>query len=190
MKQILRFTAATALLATTTLSAETAQDPNAAEAKALVKEFATTLQGELQAAMKNGGPTNAIAVCQERAPAIAADLSAQSGWEIGRTSLKARNAADNTPDAWEQQVLADFDARRAAGEDVQPMAYAEVVETADGKTFRFMKAIPTGDVCLACHGSDITPEVVAAIDERYPDDAARGYSLGDVRGAFTLAKPL
>jgi hypothetical protein len=53
-----------------------------------------------------------------------------------------------------------------------------------------MKAIPTGEVCLACHGSDITPEVAAAIDERYPDDMARGYSLGDVRGAFSLSKPL
>ena len=70
------------------------------------------------------------------------------------------------------------------------MAYAEVVEAADGKTFRFMKAIPTAEVCLACHGSDITPEVAAAIDERYPDDMARGYSLGDVRGAFSLSKPL
>jgi hypothetical protein len=190
MKLLARLTAATAILAATTLNAETAPNPNAEEAKGIVKEFATTLQGELQAAIKEGGPTNAIAVCQDRAPAIAADLSERSGWEVGRTSLKTRNTADNTPDAWEQKVLAEFDARRAAGEDVQPMAYAEVVETADGKTFRFMKAIPTGEVCLACHGSDITPEVAAAIDERYPDDMARGYSLGDVRGAFSLSKPL
>lgn len=189
MKLIARLTAATAILAATTLSAETPPNPNAAEAKAIVKEFATTLQGELQAAIKDGGPTSAIAVCQERAPAIAADLSESSGWQVGRTSLKTRNS-DNAPDVWEQKILADFDARRAAGEDVQPMAYAEAVETADGKTFRFMKAIPTGEVCLACHGSDITPEVAAAIDERYPDDMARGYSLGDVRGAFSLSKPL
>ena len=189
MKLIARLTAATAILASTTLGAETAPNPNAAEAKAIVQEFATTLQGELQAAMKDGGPTNAIAVCQDRAPAIAATLSESSGWQVGRTSLKTRNS-NNAPDAWEQKVLADFDARRAAGEDVQPMAYAEVVETADGKTFRFMKAIPTGEVCLACHGRDITPEVAAALDERYPDDMARGYSLGDVRGAFSLSKPL
>ncbi|UHD14966.1 Tll0287-like domain-containing protein [Thiocapsa bogorovii] len=190
MKLIARLTAATAILATTTLSAETTPNPNVEEAKGIVKEFATTLQGELQAAIKEGGPTNAIAVCQDRAPAIAADLSERSGWQVGRTSLKTRNTAGNAPDAWEQEVLADFDARRVAGEDVQPMAYAAVVETADGETFRFMKAIPTGEVCLACHGSDITPEVAAAIDERYPDDKARGYSLGDVRGAFSLSKPL
>jgi hypothetical protein len=190
MTLLARLTAATAILATTTLSAETAPNPNVEEAKGIVKEFATTLQGELQAAIKEGGPINAIAVCQDRAPAIAADLSERSGWEVGRTSLKTRNAADNTPDAWERKVLADFDARRAAGEDVQPMAYAEVVETADGKTFRFMKAIPTAEVCLACHGTAITPDLATAIDERYPDDMARGYGLGDVRGAFSLTKPL
>jgi hypothetical protein len=190
MKHIVRFTAATAILATATLSADTTLNPNVAEAKTIVQEFATTLQGELQAAMKEGGPTNAISVCQDRAPAIAADLAERSGWQVGRTSLKTRNTARNAPDAWEAEVLADFDARRAAGEDVQPMAYAAVVESDDGKTFRFMKAIPTTEVCLACHGSDITPEVAAAIDERYPDDMARGYSLGDVRGAFSLSKPL
>jgi Skp family chaperone for outer membrane proteins len=190
MKLIARLTAATAILATATLSAETAPDPNVAEAKAIVKEFAETLQGELQAAIKEGGPVNAIAVCQDRAPAIAADLSERTGWEVGRTSLKTRNTADNAPDAWEAKVLAEFDERRAAGEDVQPMAYAATVTSDDAKTFRFMKAIPTADVCLACHGSDITPEVTAALDERYPDDMARGYSKGEVRGAFTLSKPL
>jgi hypothetical protein len=190
MKPIARLTAVAAILATASLSAETATDPNVAEAKAITQEFATTLQGELQAAMKEGGPTNAISVCQDRAPAIAADLSERTGWEVGRTSLKTRNTADNAPDAWERQVLEQFDARRAAGEDVQPMAFAEVVTDNDTRTFRFMKAIPTAEVCLACHGSALTPEVAAAIDERYPDDMARGYGLGDVRGAFTLAKPL
>lgn len=187
----IRATAATALILTAPiLHAETAPDPNLAEAKAIVQEFATTLQGELQAAMTAGGPTNAIAVCQDRAPAIAADLAERTGWEVGRTSLKVRNAANNAPDAWETKVLQDFDARQAAGEDVKPMAHAEVVEGDDGQTFRFMKAIPTAQLCLACHGTEITPEVAAKLDERYPDDMARGYGLGEVRGAFTLAKPL
>lgn len=190
MKPIARLIAAGAVVISATTHADTATDANLAEAKTIVQEFATTLQGELQAAIREGGPTNAIAVCQDRAPAIAADLAERSGWQVGRTSLKTRNRAQNSPDAWEAQVLAQFDARRAAGEDVQPMAYAETLETGDGRVFRFMKAIPTAEVCLACHGSAITDEVAAAIDERYPGDMARGYSLGEVRGAFTLSKPL
>lgn len=160
-----------------------------AQGRAIVGEFFTTLKGELEAAIKDGGPASAVDMCQVRAPAIAASMSDGSGWEVGRTSLKLRNP-NNAPDPWEKAVLEDFEARKAAGEEVKPMAYSEVV-TADGeKQFRFMKAIPVAGVCLACHGDAISPDVAAAIDEAYPSDQATGYEVGDVRGAFTLTKPL
>ncbi len=179
-----------ALLVASALCAGDAPNPNAEEAKGIVKTFATQLKGELEAAMKEGGPTKAIPVCKDRAPAIAADLSAETGWSVGRTSLKTRNMANNTPDDWERGVLEKFEQRKAGGEAVDTMAFAEVVETGSGKSFRFMKAIPTGDVCLACHGTAITPEVAAMLDEYYPEDQARGFAAGDIRGAFTLSKPL
>lgn len=160
-----------------------------AEAKTLIKAFATRLQGELKSALQEGGPTAAVHVCKEEAPAIAADLSAQSGWQVGRTSLKTRNP-DNAPDAWERQVLKQFEDRKAAGEPVDQLAYAAVVEQDGVKTYRFMKAIPTGEVCLACHGSDLAPDLVETLDKAYPQDQARGFALGDIRGAFTLSKPL
>jgi hypothetical protein len=166
------------------------ENRNAAEAKDIVKQFADTLQGELKAAISEGGPVKAIAICNKRAPAIAQDLSERTGWSVGRTSLKVRNSKLNTPDAWERTVLEEFDQRQAAGEDVNTMAKAEVVETEDGKVFRFMKAIPTGDLCVACHGQNLTPEVQQALDAAYPNDQARGYKAGQVRGAFTLSKRL
>ncbi len=178
-----------ALLVAGSLFAEDAANPNAEEAKGIIKSFATQLQGELQAAIKEGGPVKAIAVCQERAPAIAADLSEQSGWSVGRTSLKTRNP-QNAPDEWERGALEQFEARKAGGEALDKMAFAEVVETESGQSFRLMKAIPTGEVCLACHGTAITPEVIAALNKRYPNDEARGFTIGDIRGAFTLSKPM
>jgi hypothetical protein len=177
------------LLIATTAGAEPPANP-ADEAQALVKQFAGTLKGELKAALAEGGPEAAVGVCHERAPAIAESLSAQSGWSVGRTSLKTRNGALNSPDAWETKVLEAFEQRAAAGEPVGPMRFDEVVEVDGQKTYRFMKAIPTDQVCLACHGSDIPPEVAAAIDKAYPDDQARGFAIGDIRGAFTLSKPL
>ncbi|HYN76178.1 MAG TPA: DUF3365 domain-containing protein [Lamprocystis sp. (in: g-proteobacteria)] len=176
--------------ATPTAAPLPAPNPNLDQAKVLMKEFAETLKGELEAAMKSGGPTAAVVVCKDRAPAIAAGVSARSGWEVGRVSLKPRNPKLDTPDAWEKAVLTRFDERKATGEAVDTMAFAEVVQGEQGKQFRFMKAIPTGEVCLACHGSAITPEVAAALDQAYPGDPARGYALGDVRGAFSLAKPI
>ena len=170
--------------------AETSGDPHAAEAKALVKEFFSTLKDELQGAITSGGPVSAIQVCKERAPTIAQMLSEKSGWEVGRTSLKLRNPALNAPDAWEKQILLNFEQRKAGGEDVQTMTFAQVVESDGEKRYRFMKAIPTGELCLVCHGEAINPDTAAAIDEAYPHDQARGFSLGDIRGAFTLSKPL
>ena len=165
-------------------------NPHAEEAKGIIKEFATTLQGELQAAIKAGGPVNAIQVCQKRAPAIAQSLSEKTGWDVGRTSLRLRNPGLNSPDAWESAALQALEERKAAGADVQTLAITEVVETGEGKRFRMLKAIPTAEVCLTCHGKNISPEVVEALDKAYPEDQARGFSAGDIRGAFSLSKPL
>lgn len=159
--------------------------PLAQKSKAVVKEFMTQLKGELQSAMKAGGPVNAISVCNEKAPTIAKNLSDKYGWDIARTSLKTRNAS-NAPDAWETKVLNEFEARKAKGEKVKPMAYFEAVDN----SFRFMKAIPTGEVCLKCHGDNIAPPIKAKLQKLYPDDKATGYKLGDVRGAFTITQPM
>lgn len=154
----------------------------------VVKEFMGQLKGELQTAMKAGGPVNAIGVCNKRAPEIAQDLSAKYGWKIARTSLKTRNSS-NLPDAWEAKVLQSFEQRKKNGEAVKPMAYSEVIESQGEKSFRFMKAIPAGKVCLNCHGSEISSEVKAKIQSLYPEDRAVGYKLGDIRGAFTITQP-
>jgi len=158
--------------------------PDVAEARALVQQFGGTLKGELQAAMKSGGPTAAIEVCHTRAPEIAADLST-GGWEVARTSMKPRNP-DNAPDAWETQIMEQFEAQKAEGKPVQTLEYSEVVTTENGTEFRYMKAIPTQGVCLTCHGTDIQAPVKAKLDALYPEDKARGYAEGDIRGAFTL----
>ncbi|MEW6646442.1 MAG: DUF3365 domain-containing protein [Pseudomonadota bacterium] len=161
--------------------------------KAVVKEFFGKLKGELEAAMKQGGPINAIAVCNRVAPGIARELSDKHGMDVARTSLKTRNA-DNAPDAWETAVLKKFEERKAAGENPDSIAFGEVVETDGKKEFRFMKAIimPPEDKmpCLKCHGSNIDPAVAAKLDALYPKDMARGYKAGDVRGAFTLRQPM
>ena len=162
---------------------------NIAEAKDIIKAFFGQRKGELETSMKAGGPVNAIKTCQLKAPSIAHDMSQEKGWDVGRTSLKLRNPA-NTPDAWELAVLNKFEERKAAGEDPMQIAYGEVVERDGKSTFRFMKAIPTAELCLNCHGSELKPEVVEALNSHYTADQATGFKVGDLRGAFTLSKLL
>ena len=184
-------TALTLTIPTLSLADNSIGATYAREARSIIKEYATTLKGELQAAVKNGGPVNAVEVCTAKAPAIATVLSEQTGWDVGRTSLKARNTGTNTPDEWEAKVLRQFaDRQQYKGESPVNMTFAEVVTTDEGKEYRFMQAIPTGKVCLSCHGSNLDPTIAEAIDKAYPEDQARGFSEGDIRGAFTLSRPM
>jgi hypothetical protein len=160
-----------------------------AEAVNMVKAFGGPLKQALEDGMKQGGPVHTIGVCNEKAPEIAQQAAAGTGWSVARTSLKVRNAK-NVPDAWELATLTEFEARKTGGENIDTIAKAEIVEENGQKTFRFMKAIGTVDVCLNCHGANLKPEVAAKVDSLYPNDQARGFSAGDIRGAFTLKKAL
>ena len=132
---------------------------------------------------------HAIEVCKEMAPAIAARISEARGWDIARTSLKLRNPS-NAPDAWERQVLEEFNQRAVRGEDPQRIDYQEIVSLKGQRDFRYMKAIPTQPVCLTCHGEDLAPGIAAKLEELYPQDQATGFSVGDLRGAFTIRPPM
>ena len=159
-----------------------------AAARAVAADFGAKLLSELQQAIAAGGPVNAIGVCNMVAPEIATEKSAAARMSVGRTSLKLRQPK-NAPDAWELQQLRTFEERKAAGENPATIEVGEYVEK-DGKpVFRYMKAIPTGPVCLNCHGAQLSPDVAAKLHELYPQDRATGFTAGDLRGAFTIIAP-
>jgi hypothetical protein len=162
------------------------------EARGVVKSFGQTLGGELKKALQEEGPAAAIGVCKDRAPAIGSQLSRDNGWRVSRVSLRARNPMLGFPDAWEQKVLADFDARQARGEAVETMEHAEIVSEPQGKFFRYLKPVATQQLCLTCHGAreNIPEPVRDALAKTYSHDAAVGYSLGQVRGAVSIKRPL
>lgn len=189
MKKLLIAAVIAALPLTSVLADSHGTKAYVKESQAAIKDFFSTLKGELVTAMKDGGPIHAIAVCSQTAPALARIKSQEHDMDLGRTSLKYRNP-NNAPDQWEQQVLLKFEKELAEGKPVGELAYWEVVENRGGKQFRLMKAIPTGEVCLKCHGQNLDPRVEAKLDELYPNDLARGYQVGDIRGAFTITKDL
>ena len=165
----------------------------AEQSKLVVQEFAGQLMNKMKMAMKEGGPVQAIKVCNESAPSIAGNISEKYNWQVGRTSLKLRNPA-NAPDAWEEAVLKKFAQRRAAGESPAKMAYFEVVEEKGQKNFRFMKAIGMPPLqkmpCLKCHGENINPKISSKLNKLYPNDKAVGYKPGEIRGAFSIVQPM
>ena len=151
--------------------------------------FGKALKAELVTAMQSGGPMAAIDVCNTKAPGIAAAVSLQQGVQVSRVSLKNRNP-DNAPSEWQTAVLESFEERVESGEDAAGLSWQKTVEVDGVKHYRFMQAIPTGGVCLACHGKAIDPAVQAKLTELYPEDKATGYSEGDLRGAFVVSRKL
>lgn len=158
------------------------------EANQKIAQFSQALKGQLQAAIKQGGLPAGVSVCKSVAPSIAAENS-QDGWTLKRTSLRVRNS-DNTPDSWELAQLNQFEQTKAAGKQAAdaPIVASEYIVNGDTTEFRYMKAIPTQELCLGCHGSNITPELSTLIKQAYPDDKAINFELGDLRGAFSLHK--
>ena len=156
------------------------EDPQLLEARDIAARFTAQLKSELTTAISDGGPELAISVCKDSAPRIAVELSRASGATVSRTSLRLRNSA-NAPEPWQEEILRRFDSARASGDQ----GSLEYFATA-GNSRRYMKAIPTGGVCLACHGMELSPAVEAALAEHYPADRARGYQAGDIRGAISI----
>lgn len=160
------------------------------QAKTVAMSVPPKLVAVLQEEIARGGPEGAIAVCREQAPAMARAASEQSGWQVRRVSLRHRNPKA-VPDAWERAALEDFDRRAAAGEPPAKLERAEVVEK-DGRTVqRYMRALPTADLCLNCHGTPdrVSDAVTTRLKALYPDDRAVGYRAGEIRGAITLVRP-
>lgn len=150
-----------------------------------VKALGSELKSILQASMKASGPVDSISVCNIEAPQISNNISKAKGMSVARTSLKYRNQ-ENKPDDWEKSVLEQFEQRKAKGEDVKTMEFSELTEDKGKKVFRYMKAIPTAEVCLKCHGNNVAQPIANKINSLYPDDKATGYNLGDIRGAFSI----
>ena len=174
--------------ATTAAASDHAADLTAC--RTAVGRLGQALRGALQEAIAADGAVGAMKVCNVEALPLTRTISTEEGVIIGRTSLYFRNPA-NAPDDWERARLAEFATRKAAGEGADALEIWEVVDdAASHKTFRYMKAIVTAPMCLQCHGSELAPDVAAAVKKLYPDDAATGFAVGDLRGAFTVSKPL
>ena len=191
MKQILLglFLVTLALNSNADQHSRTSDQADIADAKRAIKDFAGSLQAVLKTTMQAGGPVAAIGVCNTQATPISRRVAAEHGMALSRVSLRNRNPA-NAPNDWQTLVLEDFEKQYAAGKDITTLAWSETVQSGGGQEFRFMKAIPTGAVCLNCHGTNISADVSGVLADLYPEDKATGFSEGDIRGAFVVTRKI
>lgn len=161
-------------------------------AKTVSMEFVKKLGYELKQELKKNGPDSAITVCRDVAPKINSEVARLNGWRVARVTDKPRNPMLGMTDEWESRVLQDFKQRAAKGEKYADMVHGETVTENGKQYYRFMKPIPTAEICTVCHGSpDQIPESVkAGLAIEYPHDKATGYRPGELRGAISIKQPM
>ncbi|MFW5659709.1 MAG: Tll0287-like domain-containing protein [Bacteroidota bacterium] len=144
-----------------------------------------TLLGNVKSAMQRGGPPEAVEYCNLQAMPLTDSLSKVYGVTISRISERNRNP-DNTPnDGVDKEILQRYHKHFEAQQALQ----TRLVKGQDDQ-LRFYKPIFIGmPTCLKCHGdpnSDIAPATLKLLDEKYPQDEARGYKQGDLRGMWKV----
>ncbi len=166
------------------------ESPEWLQAVQLSQRFQAELQSALQAAMMRGGPVEAVAVCRDEAPQIAKRIAEGSDWEIRRIGTRVRNRTTGTPDGWELQQLQDFQRRLDAGEKPETLFITTTKAHGQRMELRYLRPIMVGPLCVTCHGdvAQQSPALRAALKRDYPEDAAVGYEVGQLRGAFSLRR--
>ncbi len=136
----------------------------------------------LQAALKSGGPVEAVKVCAEVAQPITESVNENREIEVGRSSHKLRNPA-NLASEW----VAHWLASNAPGKAVnsRPGVYDL------GERIGIVKAISTQMICMKCHGDPdgMPAQLKAVLKEKYPNDQATGFRPGDIRGVIWAQVP-
>jgi hypothetical protein len=146
----------------------------AREAQRALAPLKQGLMSTLQAALAEG-PVAAVDACRLAAPGIA-EGAATDVYAVGRTSDRLRNP-DNAPEPWMVPLLERY-------REAPPDPPAGTVVALEGDRIGYVEPIHVKPLCTTCHGTSVDEALLAHIRERYPEDRATGYSVGDFRGLF------
>jgi hypothetical protein len=155
------------------------------EARRISNELMETVRGLLMQEIQKGGFASAVRVCSQLAQEMTSRFSKHTGHYLRRVSLRYRNPK-NIPDEYETKRLLEFE--RFLREKRLSEEYVEIVEEKGVPYLRYMKPLTVGALCITCHGpkENIPSEVQAILKERYPEDRATGFLVGDLRGAISV----
>jgi hypothetical protein len=155
------------------------------EARQVSSELTDNVRELLLKEIGKGGWVGAVKVCSEKAQQITQEFNIRTGHNARRVSLRYRNPS-NIPDEYERRKLEDFDLlnkkKEMKNED------GEIVNEGEQKYLRYMRPLVTLPLCINCHGpkENISADVKTVLAEKYPEDRATGFLVGDLRGAISV----
>jgi hypothetical protein len=143
-----------------------------------------TLGSNMKKNMKAGGPMQALDFCSQKAYVLTEDVNKKlpKGVTVKRISTQFRNPA-NEPQNDEKEILTSLKKLQS----LHVKLPKHLIQKVDEQTYKFYKPlIINKQVCLKCHGNIKNKNLKQAINERYPQDKAQHYKMGDLRGAVVV----
>ena len=143
------------------------------------------LGSKLKSAIKKGGPVAGIDVCSSEAMKLTDSISKVYNVKLKRVSLKNRNE-NNAANNSEKLILDYWQTEIDNGKKIKPKVIRD-----ENQEITFVAPIKIKQQCIVCHGSDdfVSPDVRLKLKEHYPNDKARDYNEGDLRGAWIITFP-
>lgn len=149
----------------------------------ITQEAFQELSSQLMAQMKAGGPEAALPFCNVQALPLTSKIAVKNDVDIKRTSDKLRNLK-NTPTAQGLDQLSNYLNDLGSGNEMSP-----IVRLDESGTIHYYAPILIIEKCLVCHGQpgeSMSVKTDSIIKSYYPNDAATGYSVGDLRGMWDV----
>ncbi|WP_151900089.1 Tll0287-like domain-containing protein [Sulfurimonas hydrogeniphila] len=143
-----------------------------------------TLGSNMKRNMKAGGPMQALDFCTQKAYTLTEEVNKKlpKGVTVKRISTKYRNPA-NQPQGNEQEVLESLEKLQS----LHVKLPKQLIQKVDEHTYKYYKPLVINkQVCLKCHGNIQNEALERAIAQRYPEDKAQHYKMGDLRGAVVV----
>ena len=181
---------ALAAVAMTALAQEYTVTAMTEESRKVALLVSQDLRTQLIREQKLSGPLRSLLVCKHACPEILSAQSRRTGWKVAAVSLKPRNSALGTADAWEQKVLLDFRKRAANGEKADALEFTEVVSEPQGRYFRYARTMMMEPLCMSCHSSrdKMRDSVKAQLAIDYPFDKAVDFRIGEMYGIVSIKR--
>ena len=166
------------------------QPSSAARNKARASQQQTqgVLLSHVAGAIKEGGPSHAVAFCNHKVYQLVDSLSKAYFCKISRISAQNRNPDNGLSTkqdsiAW-TQTRGMRDSAHTEDKLITELFFY------DKRPWTYYRSISIAmPTCLKCHGipnEDIAPGTLAVIDSLYPRDRARNYHMGDLRGLWKV----
>lgn len=159
-------------------------------AAGIVLQSQGALIQSLVGALERGGYVEAVDHCHLQALSLTDSLQRSMGVGIRRLTDRPRNP-DNR--AFGEAAAYIENARKQVELGALPMQVEPAMfSNSYGSAHRVFFPIGTHGMCVKCHGhpgTDIVPDVWAALKARYPADEAHGFGPNDLRGIWEITVP-